>query len=188
MKRQIISLFVFLLFSILIFPSCASIVNGGRQEVTITTLPPGATITILDTTVIHHVTEDSIWDVRNTSPITGTSPMKAILTRGEHHIIEIKRDGYKTEHIVTGNGTAGWYWGNLLIGGILGDLIDIGSGAAYSVEPSNLDVSLGRGTGISDKIVYQNSTEGVWLAPLLLAVLAVVGAVAIVNLSHNIYY
>ena len=188
MKPRALWLSSLVLSSVLMLQSCASIVNGGDQKIFITTTPPGAEITIVDTNVILHSTDDSSWSERQIRSIVGTSPMTAILQRGRHHSVQIKKNGYRIEHVLTGNGTSGAYWANLLMPGLwCANMVDVGSGAAYTIIPDSLGVPLTPGGGEARNVVFPNSTGGIWAAPILsIAFVASVAAVVFSN-SHPFF-
>lgn len=103
--------------------ACSSIFNGSMQKVSINSSESGADITIDGSTV-------------------GKTPTSVSLKRGKSHVIEIKKPGFDTYRITTENSITGWFWGNLLCGGLVGIVIDLATGSAYDVEPDVINPQL----------------------------------------------
>ncbi len=140
----------FLLFALLALPcaahleSCSSIINGSKQDVTVMSEPADATLKIDGDSGIGHLT----------LPIT----------RGKPHLIEVKKDGYQTVRITTGSGTAGAFYGNIplpLEVSIIGELIDLTNGTAYSVDPDRTTVILEKGSGVIDQTTDNSAAFGI---------------------------
>jgi hypothetical protein len=119
-----------LLFAISV-SSCSTIVNGSKQGVTINSTPDAADIWI-----------DGIK--------VGVTPAQVKLKRGKDHIVEIKKTGYQTARVTTDGSITGWFWGNLICGGIPGGAVDLITGNAYDIDPEVISVELQRGTGSID--------------------------------------
>lgn len=105
---------------------CATVVSGKTQDVMIRSNPPGATVKI-----------DEI--------VMGTTPMVANIVRKKRHAISISKPGYQEVSQGTTRGFNGWYLGNILLGGIIGLIVDPITGAMYDVEPGEINVSLPEG-------------------------------------------
>ena len=134
------TLFHFSIFALLTFlVSCSSIFNGSKDEVTINSNPIEAEITIDGMKM-------------------GVTPKTVELKRGKIHVIEIRKSGFESYKIATSNSIAGWFWGNLLCGGVIGMVIDLATGNAYDVDPDVIDVTLNKGTGMLEKYYHENFT------------------------------
>jgi len=72
----------------------------------------------------------------------GVTPVVANLIRKKRHSIVIKKDGYEEISRATTRGFNGWYLGNIILGGIIGLIVDPITGAMYDVEPSEINVPL----------------------------------------------
>jgi hypothetical protein len=103
--------------------ACSSIFNGSMQKVTVNSSESGATVTIDGT---NH----------------GNTPATVSLKRGKPHIIEVKKAGFDTYKVTTDNSITGWFWGNLLCGGLVGMVIDLATGNAYDIEPDVVNAQL----------------------------------------------
>lgn len=120
--------------SALALSSCASIISGSSNPIIITSTPAAATFTITDRAgkVIH----------------SGTTPETVTLEAGQGYFtaarydIALKKDGYPTKTYPVIAGLNGWYFANLLFGGLIGMLIvDPITGAMYKL-PKNVVVPL----------------------------------------------
>lgn len=109
-------------FFCLLLTACATLINGSRQDIPVTTNPPGATVT-----------------EEETSQIT---PSTLTLDRKRDYLLTITKEGYKTEQIKLErvvNGTAAC---NIIGLSILGTAIDTASGAIWTLVPENIVVTL----------------------------------------------
>lgn len=109
---------------------CASIVSGSHQNVSFSTTPEGATVTVYDEY------DSVVW--------TGLTPVTARMERGDgffrgaRYRVELSLPGYETVSVfITPEINAGWYFvGNLFIGGWIGWLIvDPATGAMWTLRP-----------------------------------------------------
>ena len=63
----------------------------------------------------------------------GKTPTRINLDRGlKTASVEIKLDGFETEVIELKRSINGWTWGNILLGGIIGVVVDASNGAMYA--------------------------------------------------------
>lgn len=108
---------------------CASVINGKSQDVKVKTTPAGATATA-------------------NGMITQTTPCVFDLRREDNHVIEIKQEGYKTHRILIESTEGGAIFGNLLLGGLVGVIVDSSSGASKVLDPDEIDVVMETGSGM----------------------------------------
>jgi len=108
----------------LLFTGCASIIHGTKQEVAITSDPPGAMIS----------------DGRSTI----TTPGILTLERKKDHMLTITKPGYQNETVRLGHVISGAVFGNIIfgVGGLIGWGVDAISGAQWRLEPEALSVKL----------------------------------------------
>ena len=102
--------------------SCASIVHGRRQEVDVTSNPPGATVS------------DGVQ--------TWTTPAKISLARKTTHQLTFSKPGYETHVVQLHRAISGAVAGNLLAGGLIGWGVDAISGAQWKLIPEMVSVTL----------------------------------------------
>lgn len=118
-----------------LLPSCATIVKQGTQSVAINSQPSG----------LDFVVKDSEGNAVGSgkTPTTVKLDTGAGYFRAATYTIQTKR-GAKVvgEQTITGK-TSGWYFGNILIGGLIGFVVvDPLTGAMYSL-PKDVNVSGG---------------------------------------------
>ena len=106
---------------------CATVTRGTKQKFEIKSQPPGA-------------------DVSMTTGETCVTPCKLKLKRKTGFIATITKPGYKPAQVsvdssVHGGGVAGAA-GNLLLGGLIGGVVDGGNGSMKDLRPNPIDVTL----------------------------------------------
>lgn len=96
---------------------CATVVHGTNQKETFKSLPSAA-----------HIRVDGV--------SYGKTPAIVKLTRSDSHVVTLSLPGYKTAHIRLTKKMSGWFWGNLLLGGVIGFIVDAADGSMYVLEPA----------------------------------------------------
>ena len=115
-------------------PGCASIFSEDTYPVSITSAPSSASIEIKN--------EDGKTVYTGNTPATIKLKAGAGYFDGERYQVTFRKDGYQPSTYTLNSGIDGWYWGNLLIGGVLGMLIiDPATGAMYTL-PQTASASL----------------------------------------------
>ena len=125
MRKTIIKTFVFI--SILIFSSCATIISGSKQYVEISSEPSSAKV---------YINEIEI----------GKTPVQKNLKRNRDYQLTIKLDGFKTYETKLEKKFNVWFIGNALIGGGIGIVVDVVTGAMFKLKPEEIDGNLKGGT------------------------------------------
>lgn len=142
-----------------VFPallSCATIISGKTQDILVSSLPPGATVTA-NPTGEHVIT-----------------PAKLTLRRDEApYRLSFRLDGYEPYNVTISSATNGWVYANLLLGGIVGLIVDFATGAATKLQPEEVNANLVRlgvqpPTSSSGTTVYVFADRGPLLAVLTL--------------------
>jgi PEGA domain len=108
---------------LLLLAGCATIVSGPCQVVRVSSNPPDAMVTV-----------DGIE--------RGATPTPICLSRDRDHVVAIDLPGYKHYEISVTRTVNGWFFGNLVIGGAVGMIIDAVDGSIYSLDPDSIDVVL----------------------------------------------
>lgn len=117
-----------------VLSGCASIFSEQTYPVQVTSEPSRASIEIKD--------EDGNVVYNGSTPATVKLTSSAGYFDGERYTVTFRKDGYDEEQFVINSGIDGWYWGNILLGGILGMLIiDPATGAMYDL-PSKAGATL----------------------------------------------
>jgi hypothetical protein len=105
---------------------CASIVSDSKPEVGVYSTPTAAKYEIVNSRgmVVAH----------------GVTPGKVLLEsgrgyfKGEDYKVTFRKEGYSDSTVPLKTTVNGWYWGNILIGGLIGMLIvDPLTGAMYTL-------------------------------------------------------
>lgn len=121
--------------AVLGFQGCASILGDSSYPVVVTSAPQGASFEIADKQgqVVH----------------SGTTPSTVILKSGkgyfsgQNYTLRFKKDGYPDKTVLLNSSISGWYWGNIIFGGLIGMLIvDPATGAMYKL-PDGVSADMG---------------------------------------------
>lgn len=124
----------FFLASPLWFTGCATIVSGTNQSIDVISEPEGANFKVEQLTV--------------SGPILlkeGKTPSKISLHREDFYfLLTLTKTGYETAEIPIEVNEMGnpMVFGNLLFGGVIGMLVDVASGAQWSLDPDHVKVAL----------------------------------------------
>ncbi len=102
---------------------CGTIVHGSSQTINFSTNPQGATIQF-DNGMVY------------------TTPSQVKLERKKDYVVTISKPGYQTQTLPITSVLSGWLAGNLLLGGIIGGAVDMASGAAWTLTPEAVNVTL----------------------------------------------
>ena len=106
---------------------CASIVSKSQWPVTINSNPSGATVTIKD----GRGTELQ----KGVTPMTVTLSSKSGYFSSATYHFDFEKEGYYPANSSTSASLSGWYWGNILFGGLIGMLIvDPATGAMWKLD------------------------------------------------------
>lgn len=122
------------LSTLVILSSCASIISTSRQNVSITSSPSEAKVHI------------------NTVDV-GQTPITHSLKRNQEHQVRITLDGYKPYEVILTKKLNSWFFGNILLGGLIGIIVDASTGAMYKLTPEQVSATLSQGTAIRSKRV-----------------------------------
>ena len=114
---------------------CASIVHGGPRAISVASSPNGAKV--------------SIYDRSNTLVQTNTTPFVARLNtkygyfKGQTYRLVFELPGHANAEVNLGSSVSGWYFGNIVFGGLIGMLIvDPLTGAMYNLTPEKIEQHL----------------------------------------------
>src|SRR6516225_5305984 len=114
---------------------CASIVHGGPRNIPVASTPAGAKV--------------SIYDRSNSLVMTNTTPFVAPLDpkfgyfKSQTYRLVFEMPGYSPTEVKLDSSVSGWYFGNLLFGGLIGMLIvDPLTGAMFNLTPEKIEQPL----------------------------------------------
>ncbi len=102
---------------------CASVMHGATQQIGIFSAPTGAQVKI-----------DGVPH--------GDTPLHANLKRKTEHVVSISMEGYEPYEALIKKRLAGWTWGNILLGGGIGLIIDLITGSTGELYPENIHAEL----------------------------------------------
>jgi len=123
MLRKILCLMVAVIF-IISASGCATIAHGTSTTIRINSTPPGATAIVGGQTII--------------------TPSTVTLKNNQTYNIVFKKDGYEDTYFTIDRQISGWVWGNILTVYfiLVGTVIDVMTGAAYKLTPTEVNVTL----------------------------------------------
>lgn len=110
---------------------CATIIKGGRQDVTVTSSTPGAEVSIKSF---------------NGNEVYNGPPSTVRLQREYGYTVIVRAKGFKERKTTITKSLSGWAFGNLIwiipiLWGV-GIAIDAASGALWSLDPDDLKINL----------------------------------------------
>ena len=116
---------ILLLITPMLALGCATIVVGVNQSLTFDSEPAGAQITI------------------NGMPM-GVTPATITIKKSDYQnaFVVFSREGYTNQQAILHTKTTGWYWGNILIGGLFGSTTDSSTGAMLEYDPAKFFVTM----------------------------------------------
>jgi len=115
MKKYVITSTCLTTF-VLLWAGCATIVQSTKQEISIATEPSGAAV------------------LRDGVPV-GTTPLTLTVKRKDAgETLILRKEGYEDGSIETKSRINGWFFGNIVTGGLAGSTTDLISGAAYKYD------------------------------------------------------
>ncbi|MEC3965254.1 hypothetical protein [Flagellimonas halotolerans] len=142
-----------------LFSSCASIVSKGSYPISINSAPSEAKIVIKDK--------------KGIEIFSGQTPATLKLKAGSgffgkaRYQVTFSKAGYDTKTVPVDFKLDGWYFGNLLLGGLIGMLIiDPATGAMYKLETEFLNETLIQATASNQnnglKVYDLNEIPAAW--------------------------
>lgn len=81
----------------------------------------------------------------------------------ESYTVSITKEGYEPKKVTIECRFNGWYFGNILIGGLIGMLIvDPATGAMYRLDSDGISETLQKSTAISLQILDKSQIPQTW--------------------------
>ena len=135
MKYKSLQLALLVVLVPLLFSGCATIFGKSAYPVSIRTTPAGATVSITD--------KKSKEVYKGTSPATVTLKSGAGYFSKAEYKVKITAPGFGQQIIPVNYKLNGWYFGNLLFGGLIGMLnVDPATGAMWKLQTPPIYVTL----------------------------------------------
>ena len=102
---------------------CATIMNGDMVKVPVTTTPSGATLVMNGNAYI--------------------SPATVLVPRGKGDFnLHVEKKYFEPVDILLTESLDGWFWGNFIMGGVVGFAVDFITGDAYDIKPELINANL----------------------------------------------
>jgi hypothetical protein len=105
--------------------ACATIIHGTSEDVNINSTPTNVAVSV------------------DNHPI-GQTPVVYKMTRKDDHTVTLTLDGYQATTVPVTRSVSGWFFGNILIGGLIGIAVDAISGGMYTLKPEQLQAALAK--------------------------------------------
>lgn len=110
-----------LTFVSLYLAGCATIITSTSQEVTFTSTPDEVSITI-------------------NGKAMGKTPLTYNLKKKKDQTVSFEKDGYKTQTRQLTTSLEPWFWGNIILGGLIGSTTDSVSGGIHEYSPNQYHI------------------------------------------------
>ncbi len=116
---------ILLLITPMLALGCATIVVGDKQSLTFDSEPAGAQV------------------IMNGTPM-GVTPATITIKKSDYQnaTVVFKKEGYTDQQATLHTKTTGWFWGNIIFGGLLGSTTDSSTGAMLEYEPAKFFVTM----------------------------------------------
>lgn len=117
------SVAVILLMLPILQNGCATILVGSSQDITVNSNVPGA-------------------EVLFNGKVIGVTPLTTSVSKQIDSILEVRKEGYQPQTINMSTSLTAAFWGNIIIGGLLGSTTDQSTDSAYEYDPGSFQVTL----------------------------------------------
>jgi len=114
---------ILVLTLVAVLAGCASIISGKTQTVSFQSTPSGATVTV-------------------SGAVIGVTPISTMIEKKSNQTLTVSKEGYKTFTTQMTTSLDPWFWGNIVIGGLLGSTTDAATGAVHQYAPGQYLVTL----------------------------------------------
>lgn len=136
MKDKSLKILCCLVIAFFILSGCASIVSKSNWPINIRSSPEQANVTITDMKEGKEIFQGQ-------TPATVTLSSKGGYFKSKTYMVKVSKEGFETQNIEIVSNINGWYFGNILLGGLLGMLIvDPLTGAMWTLDPKEINLTL----------------------------------------------
>ncbi len=115
---------------------CSSIVHGGNRNITVNSAPSGAKVTVFKdgtTEAVHS----------GTTPVTLSLDPRGGYFKGQAYTLKFELTGYKATEVQLRPAMSGWYFGNIIFGGLIGMIVvDPLTGSMWNLTPDKIEHKL----------------------------------------------
>ena len=123
MSRRCLCVIAALVLAVSCTQGCATIIHGRTQSISISSDPPGARASVGGATA-------------------ATTPAQVTLDRNKSYTVTFEKEGYAPASAEIRKTVSPWIFGNILIGGIPGIIVDLITGSASALTPETIHVQL----------------------------------------------
>ena len=114
---------------------CATIVHSGPRAISVASSPSGAKVSIYD--------RSNALVQTNTTPFVARLNTKYRYFQGQTYRLVFELPGHANAEVKLDSSLSGWYFGNIIFGGLIGMLIvDPLTGAMYNLTPEKIEQPL----------------------------------------------
>lgn len=110
-------------FAVVLFTSCSTIMTGTSENVTFNANVEKAKVYV-----------DGIY--------RGDTPLILDLESKKSYTIQIEAEGYNSYTTMINKKTSGWVLGNVIIGGVVGIVVDVVTGGIYVLDENEINGNL----------------------------------------------
>ncbi|MCB0324528.1 MAG: PEGA domain-containing protein [Bdellovibrionales bacterium] len=115
--------------------ACASIVSDKNYQLTLDSVPSGANVEV--------VNEDGVTEFRGTTPTTCSLRAGKAYFDKQSYTVKMTKEGHEPYQQQVNSSIDGWYWGNLIAGGVIGFfIVDPLTGAMFELDEKAVTASL----------------------------------------------
>lgn len=141
---------ILILFCCILATGCSTIASKSHYDLMIKSDPAGASL------IVSNRSGKQVFS--GSTPVTMNLSASSGYFKNETYTIELNKAGYDSYVYRLSSSLDGWYWGNILVGGILGMLVvDPATGAMYKL-PESLDIALNKKSDIAHEISLNITT------------------------------
>jgi len=107
----------------LVMSSCSSIMSGTTQKVTITSNINGC-------------------DIRINGNSVGKTPTTVRIKREDRMHLIVTKSGYEDYNTTMETKLDPWFWGNIILGGVIGSTTDFALGSTHLLDPDTIHIQM----------------------------------------------
>lgn len=133
--KKIVRTFVVAMGAVVLFSSCASIFTPSSYPLVIQSNPEDASVVVMNQRGVEYA--------RGVTPFTVTLKASDGFFSKAEYSVKFMKDGYEDRIIPVTFSIEGWYFGNILLGGLIGMLIiDPATGAMWKIDQDVITADL----------------------------------------------
>jgi PEGA domain-containing protein len=115
--------YAYLIFLVFLTTSCATIISGSTQEVSFNSEPQGVEVTV-------------------GGKVIGKTPVTLQMDKKSGQMVEFNLEGYRRQTRSLETRIDGWFWGNIVLGGLFGSTTDGIAGSVHEYSPGQYFVTM----------------------------------------------